>query len=138
MIKNKIKLKKEFDDHGSEKNLLSNNILDTIKEVKQNKNKNDFYRNLKVKNLTKSYNANNKAKSNKIIKTPILKSRKTNIFKNIINKKLKNDNSGNKTKEELNHNYISSFSIKVNKTINNNKDKGKEKIYKKKIYKNFD
>ena len=130
LIKNKIKLKKEFNNHSSEKNLLSTNILDRIKEVKQNKN--DFYTTLKVKNSTKSYNTNNNTKSNKIIKTPILKSRKTNIFKNRINKKLKNDKSGNKTKEELNHNYMSSFSIKVNKTINNNKDKGKEKIYKNK------
>jgi hypothetical protein len=131
LIKNQNKLNKEFNNHSSEKNLLSINILHRIREAKQNKN--NFYRTLKIKNSGKSYNNNNStnnAKNNKIIKTPVLKSRKTNIFKNRINKKLKNEN-GNKIKEELNHNYMSSFSIKVNKTIYN-KDKEKEKIYKNK------
>ena len=129
LIKNKIKLNKDFNNHSSEKNLLSINILHRIREVKQNKNKKDFYTTLKAKNSGKSYNTNNSinnVKSIKIIKTPVLKYRKTNIFKNRINKKIKNEN-GNKTKDELNHNYMSSFSIKVNKT-NNNKEK--EKIYK--------
>ena len=104
LIKNKNKLNNEFNNHSSEKNLLSMNILHRIREVKQNKNKNDFYTTLKVKNPAKSYNINNSTnnvKNNKIIKTPVLKSRKTHIFKNRINKKIKNEN-GNKTKEELN------------------------------------
>ena len=58
----------------------------------------------------------------KLYKTPVLKNRKTHIFKNHINKKLNIDNEANKSKENMMENYLSSFSIKVNKTTLN-KDK---------------
>ena len=127
IIKNKNRFKNEA-CHNSQKNLLSINILNRIKEVKENKTKNDFYRTAKLKNSIKN-NSNN-------IKTPVLKDKKMNYFKNRVNKKLKND-KGNKTKEDMMQNYMSSFSIKVNKTNYNKEKINKNKNLKKTWTKNM-
>ena len=120
LTKNKNKINNEY-NHNSQKNLLSVDILNRIQAVKQNKTKNDFYRTLKVKNSSKNNNSTNSNNKKKIQKTPIVKNKKNIFFKNRISKRLKNGN-GNKTKDEAKHNYMSSFSIKVNKTTYN-KDK---------------
>ena len=137
LMKNKNNLNNES-NYNSQKNLLSINILHRIKEVKQNKSNNDFYRTIKAKNWEKINNINNSNSiinsnknilyNNRAIKTPIMKKKKTTYFKNCINKRIKDD-IGSKTKEEMNQNYMSSFSIKVNKSTYN---KDKEKIQKKK------
>ena len=126
-IKNKNDLNNE-PNHNSLKNLFSINILNRVREEKQNKNKNDFYHIVKVKkpvksnnkNDSNSNNKNNDLYNNKNIKSPLMRKKKTTYFKK---GRLNNDN-GNKTKEEMDQNYMSSFSIKVNKS-NNNKDKRK-------------
>ena len=130
LIKSKNKLNNEI-FHNSQKNLLSINLINRIQAVKQNKIKNNFYT-LKVKHSTKSNNSNyinsskNAKPSNcKTIKTPVLENRKTHIFKNHINKKFNIGIEANKSKENIKENYLSSFSIKVNKT-SLNKDKEKK------------
>ena len=131
MTKNKNKSKNEI-NHNSQKDLLSMNILHRIKEVKENKKENDFYRTVKLKHSIKN-NGNN-------LKTPVVKNKKMNYIKNRLNKRIKNDNSigiGNRTKEEMMHNYMSSFSIKVNKTNYNKEKTDKNKNLKKTWTKNM-
>ena len=131
MTKNKNKSKNEI-NHNSQKDLLSMNILHRIKEVKENKTQNDFYRTVKLKHSIKN-NGNN-------LKTPVVKNKKMNYIKNRLNKRIKNDNSigiGNRTKEEMMHNYMSSFSIKVNKTNYNKEKTDKNKNLKKTWTKNM-
>ena len=132
-------------NYSSQKNLLSINILNKIQAIKQNKTKNDFYRNLKLKNSTKSFHANNssksksiseiKSKKTKAYKTPIMNNKKTNCYKKHISKRLDKVNL-EKTKDEMMNIYMSSFSIKVNKTAynkENNKSKNLKKMWSKKI-----
>ena len=132
-------------NYSSQKNLLSINILNRIQAIKQNKTKNDFYRNLKLKNSTKSFHANNssksksiseiKSKKTKTYKTPIMNNKKTNCYKKHISKRLDKVNL-EKTKDEMMNIYMSSFSIKVNKTAynkENNKSKNLKKMWSKKI-----
>jgi len=140
LIKNKKKFNNEY-NYNSQKDILSINILNRIQTVKQNQEKYDFYRTLKVKNSKRSINVSNSNnslsktkynKNHKTIKTPIVNNKKANFFKNHISKRL-NKISSNRTKEEMMNNHISSFSIKVNKTTyNKEKDKDKEKNVKNK------
>ena len=127
IIKNENKLKNEV-INNSQKNLLSINILHRIKEVKENKTNDDFYSTIKLKNSIKNNGSSTK--------TPVLKDKKMNYFKNRLNKKIKNDN-GNRTKEEMMQNYMSSFSIKVNKTNYNKEKNNKNKNLKKTWTKNM-
>ena len=133
-------------NYSSQKSLLSISILNRIQALKQNKTKNDFYRNLKLKNSTKSFHANNSSKSKSIseiknskkaktYKTPIMNNKKTNCYKKHISKKLEKVNL-EKTKDEMMNTYMSSFSIKVNKTTynkENSKSKNLKKMWSKQI-----
>ena len=114
--KNRNKLNNEC-IHNSQKNILSIDIINRIQAVKQNKTKNDFYRTIKVKNSANTINSHSINLNNKKEKTPVIKNKKNPFFKNRINKRIKNIN-GTKTKEDM-QNYMSSFSIKVNKTTYN-------------------
>ena len=128
----KKKISKSNKNHSSQKNLLSINILNHIKGEKYKTN-NKFYRTLKSKNSSDINNNNNykivHLKNNKmtLLKSPTIKNKKiNNLKKNNIGKENNiNNNIGIKKKEEKKDNYLSSFSIKVNKT-NLNKDKDKE------------
>lgn len=119
-------------NHNSQENLISINILNRIQEVKKSKTKNNFYKTSKKKNsievnnsnTTKSIHVKNSASShnNKIIRkgntitTPIIKNKKIELFKkNNTNRKL-NNFKGFKPGEDLKSKYMSSFSIKVNRT----------------------
>ena len=80
LIKNKNKINTEF-NHKSQKNILSNSIINRIQEVKKNKTKNDFYNTIKNKSsksntididnnfinniIDKNNNINNKLKNNR-------------------------------------------------------------------------
>ena len=103
---------------NSQKNVLSINILSRIQEIKKNRTKNNFYK-------TKKKNTNNIIN---LVKTPGSKSNKIEFFKkNNTNRKFKNSHS-NKKNEESKNNYMSSFSIKVNRTyFNKNKDNKEDK-----------
>ena len=127
--KNKTKFNNDF-NHNSQKNIFSMNIINRIQSLKQNKIKNDFY---KIKNSSTKYIDNSSKSLNKInykrnqnnklenkgsyINSPEISNKNRNFLKAQISKKFI------KEKEEITNNIISSFSIKVNKTNYNNKDK---------------
>ena len=144
--KNNHKVKMNH-NHSSQKNILSINILNRIQEVKKNKTKNNFYKTSKIKNSSEiNSNTNNinitkstQIKNNKInlIKTPVTKTKKMEIFKkNNTNRKF-NTFKGINKKEDIRNNYKSSFSIKVNKTYFNKDKKDKSKNLKKTLTKNM-
>ena len=127
LVKNKNKSKYR-QSHSSKKNTLSINILNRIQEVKKNKIENNFYKTSKTKNLSDINNLKNQNNLNNLknkyniinlAKTPSTKTKKIEFFKkNNTNKKIKENNN----KEKSKNNYMSSFSIKVNRTYFN-KDK---------------
>ena len=126
---------KNNENYGSHKNIFSINILNHIQEANKNKTKNTFYRISKTKNSSEINNINShkkvQLKHNKmsLIKTPTIKNKKINFFKK--NSNNKRNNIGIKRKEEKKKSYISSFSIKVNKTyFNKDKDKKSKNLKK--------
>ena len=133
LVKKKKRRKIKTDqNHNSQKNLLSINILNRIKEAKKNRTKNNFYKtgliqnsseiNTNTINLTKSTQFKNNTIN--LTKTPLKKTSKLNFFKkNNTSQKFNIYKSTNK-KEDSTKNYMSSFTIKVNKNIFN-KDKNK-------------
>ena len=132
----------------SQKNLLSINILKRIQEVKRNKTKSNFYKISQIQNSSEANNNNinltksTQFKNNKInlVKTPLTKTNKIEFFKKNITSKKINPYRGTSKKEETTKNYISSFSIKVNKNIYNKDNKGKKdknKNLKKSLTKNM-
>ena len=153
LTKKNNKKNNEFNS-SSQKDIFSIDILKRIQAVKHNKTKTDFFRNLKHKKSQNSLKTFNSSKStsknknihiihdNKTTRTP-LNNKIINFFNNHMNKQLYNGNI-NKTKDEMNDNYLSSFSIKVNKTIYNkekekekNKDKDKERSKNKNLKKTW-
>ena len=110
LTKNRRTFNNDF-NYNSHKNVLSLNILNRIQTVKQNTIKNELFRAIKVKYSTKTNYSNSSNNINKI-KSPIINNEKSNIFQkyNEESKKKMNDEGG------------SSFSIKVNKNIKNNKE----------------
>lgn len=119
-------------NHNSQENIISINILNRIQEVKKSKTKNNFYKVSKKKNsievnnsnTTKSIHVKNRESSHNnkiigkgnIITTPVIKNKKIELFKkNSTNRKL-NNFKGYKPSEDLRPKYMSSFSIKVNRT----------------------
>jgi hypothetical protein len=133
LVKKKKRRKIKTDqNHNSQKNLLSINILNRIKEAKKNRTKNNFYKtgllqssseiNTNTINLTKSTQFKNNTIN--LTKTPLKKTSKLAFFKkNNTSQKFNIYKSTNK-KEDSTKNYMSSFTIKVNKNILN-KDKNK-------------
>jgi hypothetical protein len=119
-------------NHNSQENLISMNILNRIQEVKKSKTKNNFYKKSKKKNsidvnnsnTAKSLHVKNSASSHNniiirkgnTITTPIIENKKIELFKkNNTNRKLINF-KGYKPGQDLRPKYMSSFSIKVNRT----------------------
>ena len=132
LIKKKSKSNRGKNIH-SQKNALSINIINRLQEVKKSKTKNYFYKATKKKNSNSINNVKN------LVKTLKEKNQKIEFFKkNNTNRKLNNLKEViiNK-REELKNKYVSSFSIKVNRTYLNkdsekknnkeSKNKGKEK-----------
>ena len=139
-------------NHNSQENLISMNILNRIQEVKKSKTKNYFYKTSKKKNsievnnsnTTKSIHVKNSASSHNnifikkgnTITTPVIKNKKIELFKkNNTNRKL-NNFKGYKPGEDLKPKYMSSFSIKVNRTsIKKEKNQNMKKTLSKNIKK---
>ena len=133
-ITKKINRKNGRFNSNSHSDLFSFDILNKIHAVKHNKTKNDFYKNVKNKKSKNCFNTNNSSRStsqkknnhdNKTTTTPL-----NNKIIHFFNKHISrpsNDACTNRTKDDLSDNFLSSFSIKVNKTIyNKEKDKDKE------------
>jgi hypothetical protein len=131
-ITKKINKKNGRINSNSHSDLFSFDILNKIHAVKHNKTKNDFYKNVKNKKSNNCLNTNKSSRStsqkknnhdNKTTRTP-LNTKIIHFFNKHISKQ-SNDSCINRTKDDLNDNFLSSFSIKVNKTIYN-KEKDKE------------
>ena len=147
-IKNKPK-HKSTKSHSSQEEIISLNILSKMQEVKKNNTNNNFYKTLNKKisiesnnniDVAKSIQVKNNINNNRIInkgyliKTPVIKDRKIEFFKkNNTNRKINNFRQI-KSKEDIKQKYMSSFSIKVNKTSFN---KEKNQNLKKTLTKNI-
>jgi hypothetical protein len=135
----KIKNSSNFrQNNSSHKKSLSIHILKRIQEANKHRTKNNFYRTSKTNTLYDDSNniiiTKSKNRTINFVKTPATKNKKMKYFK-------KNNTNRKNVKEiikkdETQKNYMSSFSIKVNRTYFNKdkeekEDKDKSEIKKK-------
>jgi hypothetical protein len=138
LVKTKNKVNEAF-NRNSQKELYPFNFINKLQTIKQNKTNNDFYHTLKMRsskfiNMDSSSNSINKNNRNSskmtyngsYTTTPNDKNKKNNFLKNQLCKRFNMNNiNRNKKNDEISNNYLSSFSIKVNKTNYNKNEERK-------------